>query len=51
MLNQEENELLTRVGPDQPAGQMLRRYWHVVAAAAELTDAKPKNQSAFSARI
>jgi len=27
MLSNEENELLTRVGPDTPAGQMLRCYW------------------------
>ncbi|HXV81348.1 MAG TPA: Rieske 2Fe-2S domain-containing protein, partial [Candidatus Binatia bacterium] len=44
MLNQEENELLTRVGPDQPAGQLLRRFWHVIAAAAELTGAKTKKR-------
>jgi 5,5'-dehydrodivanillate O-demethylase oxygenase subunit len=44
MLTQDENELLTRVGPGSPAGQLLRRYWHVVAAAAELSDAKPKKR-------
>jgi 5,5'-dehydrodivanillate O-demethylase len=44
MLTQEENELLTRVGPGSPAGQLLRRYWHVVAAAGELTGAKPKKR-------
>ena len=27
MLSNEENELLTRVGPGTPAGQMLRCYW------------------------
>jgi 5,5'-dehydrodivanillate O-demethylase len=27
MLSCEENELLTRVGPGTPAGEMLRRYW------------------------
>jgi 5,5'-dehydrodivanillate O-demethylase len=43
MLTQEENELLTRVGSGTPAGQLLRRYWHVVAAAAELS-AKPKKR-------
>ena len=31
MLAKEENELLTRVGPDRPAGAMLRRYWGPVA--------------------
>lgn len=27
MLSQEENELLTRVGPVAPMGQLMRRYW------------------------
>ena len=27
MLSKEENELLTRVGPGTPSGEMLRRYW------------------------
>ena len=44
MLSQEENELFTRVGPETPAGQMLRRYRHVVAAATELSDEKPKKR-------
>jgi len=44
MLTQDENELLTRVGPASPAGQLLRRYWHVVAAAGELSEAKPKKR-------
>ncbi|MGH7843570.1 MAG: Rieske 2Fe-2S domain-containing protein [Candidatus Binatia bacterium] len=44
MLTQEENELLARVGPGTPAGQLLRRYWQVVGAAAELTREKPKKR-------
>jgi 5,5'-dehydrodivanillate O-demethylase len=44
MLTQEENELLTRVGPGTPGGELLRRYWHVVAAASELTEEKPKKK-------
>jgi 5,5'-dehydrodivanillate O-demethylase len=44
MLSQEENELLARVGPGTPAGQLLRRYWHVVAAASELSEDKPKKR-------
>lgn len=44
MLTHEENDFLTRVGAGTPAGELLRRYWHVVAAAAELTDAKPKKR-------
>jgi 5,5'-dehydrodivanillate O-demethylase len=44
MLTQEENDLLARVGPRTSAGQLLRRYWHVVAAVAEITEAKPKKK-------
>lgn len=36
MLTEQENERLTRVGPGTPAGELLRRYWHPVAAASEL---------------
>lgn len=32
------NEKLTRVGPDTPMGKLMRRYWHPVAAVAELDD-------------
>lgn len=41
MLTREENELLTRVGPGTPAGELLRRYWHPVAVAQELTTEQP----------
>jgi 5,5'-dehydrodivanillate O-demethylase len=41
MLTQEENEILTRVGPGTPAGELLRRYWHPVAIAAELPEENP----------
>ena len=44
MVSQETNERLTRVGAGTPAGEMLRRYWHPVAAVAELTDDKPKKR-------
>ncbi len=27
MLTAEQNELLTRVGPGTPCGDMMRRYW------------------------
>ena len=29
-LSKEENEMLTRVGPGTPAGEMLRRYWQPI---------------------
>ena len=43
MMNQEENELLTRVGPGTPAGELLRRYWQPLALSEELhVGAAPK---------
>ena len=41
MLTHEENLLLTQVGRGTPCGELLRRYWHPVAAAGEFTDEKP----------
>lgn len=41
MLTREDNETMTRVGRGTPGGELLRRYWHPVAAATELTDEKP----------
>jgi 5,5'-dehydrodivanillate O-demethylase len=41
MLTQEENAILTQVGPGTPGGELLRRYWHPIAIAAELTDENP----------
>ena len=41
MLTQEENDLLTKVGPGTPCGEMLRRYWYPVSIANELTDEHP----------
>ena len=40
MLSVQENELLTRVGPGTPMGELMRRYWHPIAATAEL-DSSP----------
>ena len=36
MLNLEEQDLLTRVGPGTSGGDLLRRYWHPIALAAQL---------------
>jgi 5,5'-dehydrodivanillate O-demethylase len=36
MLTKDENEQLTRVGPGTPMGELMRRYWHPVAASGEL---------------
>src|SRR5712691_7476560 len=37
MLSQSENELLTRVGPGTPMGNLLRRFWQPFALATELS--------------
>jgi phthalate 4,5-dioxygenase oxygenase subunit len=39
MLKREENDLIARVGPGTPMGNMMRRYWHPVCTSAQL--AKP----------
>ena len=44
MLTPEENALLTRIGPGTPCGDLLRRYWHPVALASELTEERPKRR-------
>ncbi len=36
MLEQAKNELLTRVGPGTPMGDLLRRYWMPIAGVSEL---------------
>lgn len=37
MMSKEENDLLTRVGPGTPAGEMLRRYWWPVGFSERVT--------------
>ncbi len=41
MLTEQENALLTQVGPGTPAGELLRRYWMPVAPVQDLTDERP----------
>jgi 5,5'-dehydrodivanillate O-demethylase len=38
MLSAEQNELLTRVGPGTPMGDLMRRYWHPVATCQEIKE-------------
>src|SRR5262245_56136289 len=38
MLSREENELLTRVGPGTPMGELFRRYWLPAMLATELPE-------------
>ena len=35
---QHSNPLLTQVGPGTPCGELMRRYWHPVAASADVKD-------------
>ena len=37
MISQEQNRRMTLVGANEPAGAMLRRYWHPIAALDEFT--------------
>jgi 5,5'-dehydrodivanillate O-demethylase oxygenase subunit len=38
MISERENELLTRIGPGTPMGDLQRRYWHVIGGVAELEE-------------
>ncbi len=42
MLSEEDNELLTRTGRGTPMGELLRRYWHPIAAATEFEEQRTK---------
>ena len=35
MLSEEKNRTLTQVGPGTPMGELLRRYWHPIAAVSD----------------
>ena len=48
MLTAEDNDMMTQVGPGTPAGELLRRYWHPIAIAADLT---PENPTMFLRRL
>jgi phenylpropionate dioxygenase-like ring-hydroxylating dioxygenase large terminal subunit len=41
MLSQEQNDRVTRVGPQTPGGKLLRRYWQPAALVDELTGDRP----------
>ena len=38
MLTLEQNARLTRVDPGTPCGELMRRYWHPVAAVSQMKD-------------
>lgn len=41
MLSVEQNERVTRTGPESPAGRLLRHYWQPVALSEELDGQRP----------
>ena len=41
MLSQEQNDLITRIGPGTPAGTLMRRYWQPAALVDELASNRP----------
>jgi 5,5'-dehydrodivanillate O-demethylase len=42
MVTVEQQEMLTRVGPETPMGQLMRRYWFAIAASSELQPRQAK---------
>src|SRR5882757_3041777 len=46
MISREQNDRLTRVGRDQPMGQLLRRYWQPVGTVTDL-DKEPVQRVRF----
>jgi 5,5'-dehydrodivanillate O-demethylase len=42
MVSDEQNRVLTEVGPGTPGGELMRRYWHPIAALSELDDRPTK---------
>jgi len=38
MLSKNDNDTLTRVGPGTPMGELMRRYWHPIAASVQLDE-------------
>lgn len=41
MMSQEQNDLITRIGPKAPAGKLMRRYWQPAALTEELDPKRP----------
>ncbi len=44
MITVEQNERLTKVGPGTPMGELMRRYWHPIAASSELDEENPTKE-------
>ena len=41
MMSQQQNDLITRVGPKDPAGKLMRMYWQPAALVDELEGDRP----------
>ena len=48
MMNQEQNDLITRIGPDTPCGKLMRNYWQ--PARSRRSSSPPAHQTRPSAR-
>ncbi len=44
MLTQAQNERITRVAPGTPMGNLMRRYWHPIAASVEVNAESPTKE-------
>ena len=41
MMSAQQNERMCRVGPQTPAGALLRQYWQPIALCEELAEERP----------
>src|ERR1700687_1258517 len=41
MMSQEQNDLITRTGPKDPCGKLMRMYWQPAALVDELQGPRP----------
>jgi nitrite reductase/ring-hydroxylating ferredoxin subunit len=41
MMSQQQNDLITRIGPNDPAGKLMRMYWQPAALMDELEGERP----------
>jgi 5,5'-dehydrodivanillate O-demethylase len=44
MLTQAQNERITRVAPGTPMGNLMRCYWHPIAASVEVNEENPTKE-------
>ena len=51
MMSQEANDLITRTGPKDPCGKLMRMYWQPAALVDELAGPRPVKAVNCSAKI